>query len=307
MKISYHTVIGKPIDDEAKRTLGEGWETVDLTWPEVFELITVDGCATCAALISSKKGEANFLSRELVMIDIDEGMSIQELQKDELYLEFGAGYYATPSYTSEHEKFRILFRLEQPITNAEDYRLLITGLIQHFTYADEACKDASRLFYGTPNCSIKEMTDRTLPADVAAILIEAGKEHIEESCQPQHAFIDYHPLPDRQQERILQHLCSCGVIPYEEWFAIGHGLKQGGFSITDFIRVTLSTRGKNGPRTAQEATERWNAAPSKSGKKATMGTVIHFLKERCPTFSMKYLSEEQYLREAIYLKEKRWI
>ena len=75
------------------------WENIECTWEQAFDLITVQGYATSAELSDPYRCDANFVSRQLVMIDIDKEMTIQELLEDQFYNEYGAGFYVTPSHT----------------------------------------------------------------------------------------------------------------------------------------------------------------------------------------------------------------
>lgn len=184
MKLSVHSQMkGKPIsvEKDGRHFLecnnkiinpGYGWINVDCSWEDIFELITTDGLATSAELKSDHRTDENFVSRQLIMVDIDDGMTIQELFNDEFYNEYGAGFYTTASHTDEHHRFRILFVTEQPITDKEQMKKIIRGLLFVFKSGDISCKDASRLYYGVPNCVIKERTNKILPKIITDGLIE---------------------------------------------------------------------------------------------------------------------------------------
>jgi hypothetical protein len=181
MKLSFHHIKGKA-SPEQLRELGDDWITDQITWDDAFDLITVDGNATSTALTCDNRSEPNFLSGQLVMIDIDDGMTIQELLQDPFYNQYGAGFYATPSHTDDDHRFRIMFRLEQAETNKQRYRHIVLGLMMYYP-GDPACKDATRLFYGTPNCTIKEKTNRVLTNEVVEGLIFAAQEHEQQETE----------------------------------------------------------------------------------------------------------------------------
>ena len=171
MKLSIHNTVGKASKEQLSQ-LGDNWLNVECTWTEAFELITVDGVATSAELWTENRCDANFVSRQLIMIDIDDGMTIEDLFKDDFYNLYGAGFYVTPSHTDENHRFRIIFRLECKETDKERYKKTVKGLMSVYNHADAACKDASRLYYGTPNCEIKDMTNKLLIDDAVESLIE---------------------------------------------------------------------------------------------------------------------------------------
>ena len=189
MKLSIQKNIrGKPTKEEGcggkyyyvsngyRVNLGYNWINVDCDWETVFELITVDGVATSAELTNDNRCDENFVSRQLVMVDIDEGMTIPELFQDEFYNEYGAGFYATASHTDEHHRFRIMFVLEEPVTDREQMKRIIRGLLIVYQSGDMVCKDAARLYYGVPNCKLKERTDKILPKVITDGLVEMVKE-----------------------------------------------------------------------------------------------------------------------------------
>ena len=145
MKLSIHeTIRGKPVQvsDASGRkwyesggqrvSLGWGWINFDADWDTVFKLITVDGRATSAELSSNNRREDTFVSRELIMIDIDSGMTIEQLLEDDFYNRYGAGFYTTPSHQDHAHRFRIMFRLEVPITDAQKLSKLNRMLLRVF-------------------------------------------------------------------------------------------------------------------------------------------------------------------------------
>tara|TARA_R110000822_G_scaffold80850_3_gene192455 strand:+ start:936 stop:1829 length:894 start_codon:yes stop_codon:yes gene_type:complete len=171
MKLSIHNTVGKATKEELSQ-LGDNWLNVECTYEEAFELITVDGLATSAELWTTKRCDANFVSRQLIMIDIDDGMTIQDLFNDQFYNLYGAGFYTTPSHTYDNHRFRIIFRLERKETDKERYKKIVQGLMHVYNHADPACKDATRLYYGTFDCIIKECRTKLLTDSAVEGLIE---------------------------------------------------------------------------------------------------------------------------------------
>ena len=99
------------------------------------------------------------------------GPNSTELLADDFYNAYGAGFYATSSFTPELHKFRILFITESVIDNAKLARLVIQGLRLVYPESDRACVDPARLFYGNAGCVLKEFTGRILPDEVVAGLV----------------------------------------------------------------------------------------------------------------------------------------
>ena len=289
MKLSIHkTIRGKPAKDSGVN-LGYGWMNIDADWDSVFALITQDGVATSAELTCENRKESNFVSRELIMVDIDNGMTLNDLFRNDFYNAYGAGFYATPSFTEQHHKFRIMFRLPKPETDTGRLRKLNRGLLKVFEQADEACKDPTRIFYGTPDCRYFEQTDKILPQEAVEVLIELIEEEdrkqAEEMANQPH--IEYTMTEERKQ-KILELLRGCFVGNYPIWRNIGWGLKSGGFSLQDYQFVT---QGMMREKTARDAADVWN--DGRPDGAITMGSVVYFLKQRCGQNCLKITDEER--------------
>lgn len=278
MKVSINpNIIGKP-PKHADIDLGHNWTNVEADWDDIFELITLDGLATSAELNTDNRKEANFVSRQLLMVDIDDGMTIPELLDNAFYNTYGGGFYATPSFTTELHKFRICFVLEAAETDPGRLRKINRGLLRVFGAADQACKDPTRLFYGTPNCILCERTNRLLTADIVEQLV-AIIDEADSATADAMSTTDYHnlpPLDDFHKARIIDLLKQTYVGNYPLWRNIGWGMKAGGFALQDFQYVTT---GMMSQKTAADAAKVWMDGGQVS-KPVTMGSVIHFIKER---------------------------
>jgi hypothetical protein len=230
-------------------------------------------------------------------------MNIEELLTDDFYNAYGAGFYATPSFTPELHKFRIMFMLEQAETDPARLRKLNRGLLQVFAQADEACKDPTRIFYGTPNCAIKEQTDKVLPNEMVEGLIELVNEQDQQRAdemanQP----VIEHTMTDAKRAKILELLRGCFVGNYQIWRNIGWGLKAGGFSLQDFQHVT---QGLMNQKTAQDAANVWKDGSANGA--VTMGSVIHFLKTKLGDDCLRDLNDNpvaKYFATKEKMKEK---
>ena len=215
------------------------------------------------------------------MVDVDNDpekdnpfLTIPELLEHPFYNAYGAGFYATHSFTPEQHRYRICFILEQAETNYDRCRKIIRALLKIFPAGDQACKDPVRLFYGNPNCVIKERTDNIIPRTIVDALVEAIEA--EDQAQIQSVPQTLKPLTTEQQKKILKLLKQTYVGDYHIWRNVGWGLKAGGFSLSDFQYITA---GMMRQKTPEKAAEIWNDGKQISGG-VSMGTVIYLLKER---------------------------
>jgi hypothetical protein len=261
--------------------IGFNWKNIEITYDELFKLITIVGLPIAPALTKDAKGhktDANFLSHSVAMVDIDSGMTIEELLKDDFYNDFGSGYYTSPSHTEDAHRFRIIFVLETDITSANDMCLLYRWLINHYTNSDGSCKDASRLFYGTIDAARSEITDRYLPEEFVkrAVSLQAEKEEKDKNKHKkvivnkvnkenyQDNITSYPKMSPVKHARILELLLT---VP-----AIGWGMQDAGYELYDFIMVTRQLFSHK-----EDCCESiWSSKPRLGG---SLGAVINLIKK----------------------------
>ena len=120
-----------------------------------------------AAMTSHHRTAAAFEFTDLVAVDIDHGLSIEELRQHPLARH--AFYaYTTPSHSNEPGKhrFRVLFRLPEQITSGEVAKAIVT-ILTHALGGDRSCTDPTRLFYGNSKGeTLIEQFSAVLPDDI---------------------------------------------------------------------------------------------------------------------------------------------
>ncbi len=108
----------------------------------------------------------------------DARSTLSVLAKDAFIAKYGAFVYTTPSHTPEKPRARVVFLLDTPIMQANNYALAAQALLWLFGTADRQCKDAARFFYGSLRCDF-EIMDNVLPLAKVKELItqyqESGK------------------------------------------------------------------------------------------------------------------------------------
>jgi hypothetical protein len=90
----------------------------------------------------------NWETQQILALDFDEGLRLDEALKNEFFIENAAFIYTTFSHTIEHHKFRVIFVLDVPIYEYKLFESLMNKLLRLYPYADQSCKDGSRLFFG---------------------------------------------------------------------------------------------------------------------------------------------------------------
>ena len=93
-----------------------------------------------------KKVNLNY--QEVIALDFDDNTTIEEIENNEFIKQNASFIYTTFSHTEGHHKFRVVFFLENKLTNNEQVLEVYNKLFNMFPTADVNCKDSSRLFFG---------------------------------------------------------------------------------------------------------------------------------------------------------------
>lgn len=93
-----------------------------------------------------KKVNLNY--QEVIALDFDDNTTIEEIENNEFIKDNASFIYTTFSHTEGHHKFRVVFFLEDKLTNNEQVLAVYNKLFEMFPTADISCKDSSRFFFG---------------------------------------------------------------------------------------------------------------------------------------------------------------
>lgn len=141
----------------------------------------------------------NFLQAQHIALDFDtkdERSTFAYLLQDPFIANYCTFLYTTPSHTPEAPKCRAVFVLDKPIRDREKYTLLTAALVKRYGAADEKCRDAVRLFFGSEGCLV-ERIGKVLPLEAAAV----------ELVEPYRAFL---ALEQQRREERAKDLCVVG-------------------------------------------------------------------------------------------------
>lgn len=219
-----------------KVNLGYGWLNVSDTYENIFRMIAIEGYAICPVLKGENghRSESEFDYSWLALVDIDGGMTLDDLYEDKLYLEYGSGFYTTPSHTEANPKFRIIFQLEDPIESVGEMRSLYNALIRWYG-GDGACKDAARLFFGSFNAVEFKCEKGVMPIRFAKKLI-VEQDYFEQSQRPVlNNAIQFQAPSDKEKSTVLRLLSLCNIQDYHKWRNIGWAMKANGYGYDDFL------------------------------------------------------------------------
>ena len=172
-KVGTSTKIVDKTPVDGTRSYAEGFKNEELISAEIIEHIK-KGYPFTAHFADGYRRTENFVCSDFIAADIDSGLTIQEALDSAFIKNFAAFVYTTPSHSDDYPRFRIVFLLEDTITDPNEWKNALLGLAVMLE-SDQSIKDAGRLFFGSKGCRVFKV-GKILPKDELKTLIKAGKD-----------------------------------------------------------------------------------------------------------------------------------
>lgn len=214
---------------------------------------------------------ANYQVGQHIGIDFDTEdrfSTLPYLAKDKFIQKYGALAYTTPSHQPEAPRARVLFFLDAPIHQAQNYTTAAAALLWLFGTADRKCKDACRFFYGSKDCEV-EWFDNVLPLEKMKQIIHQHQEY--------QASIDRKPreqtlastADQAEVAEALKKIPAWGI-DYDQWLKVLMGIH----SAFGDAGLTLAEQWAQGKK--DEVVRKWRSFHQQGNPtgKATLNTVF---------------------------------
>ena len=215
-----------------------------------------------------RRSTDNFVCGQHIAIDLDRGQAtIDALINHDLIKLYGGIIHTTPSHTTEAPRARVLFLLDEPITNRDGYAAATNFLMSQFADADNACKDPSRFFYGAQGCELW-FDEKYIPL---AHLRTYYKRWNKARPKPTHKAIERPQNIETDMEKVQAALATIDpwAIDYTQWVAVlaalHDGLGDGALSMAE-----QWAQGKG-----NEVEKKWRTFGKYGGERAGLGTIFH--------------------------------
>lgn len=172
------------------------------------------GYAFAPVFENGRRVKANFAAAWHIALDFDTGderSALDSLAGDQFADWFASFAYTTPSSTAEAPRARLVFVFPhgEPITDIDEYEALYRALLWRYPAADQATKDAVRLFYGSPGCEVWGNWS-IFPAAARAVAIDQHREHLAAIAPPPPAVAisggNYHRYAEKAIERSAERI-----------------------------------------------------------------------------------------------------
>ena len=167
---------GKPAQGSVN--LAEGWRATSFNLAEFRQHIESGYAVSTALLAGSSRSDDNFVSSQLVFVDVDNKDPRTKGWKDELSVEaacqlpivkdHAAYLYYSPSHQQSWERFRIVWVAPIPIDDKGVYANLVRWVQSQIPGADKRVSSVTNLFYGSTFNATHEpplYNDRTFPLE----------------------------------------------------------------------------------------------------------------------------------------------
>ena len=247
------------------------------------------GHALCAGNLGGKwRAKSNVVGSQWVLLDIDNSgkdangekcyehqLTLDEAIEHPFIQRYCALIYTTASHKSNWHKFRLVFLLPEFVPGYEIVEVLTRYLMKHLPH-DPACKDASRVFYGSTEASFPLVQPNvTLPTEwVTEAITTTKREKLEYQQRIEAIEKRKAELRDRAEsegwdtDALIQQ--ALNYIPPRQ---IGSG------NYDECIKVLMALNDYYGAAEGQAIAERWS--PSLKGSTWNVGAKFRSFRGRC--------------------------
>ena len=163
----------------------------------------------------------NYIVGQHLGVDFDTEDARSEMKTlldDPFINKYASILYTTPSHTIDAPRARVVFLLEQPIHQADNYANAAAALLWLFSAADTKCKDPCRFFYGAGEGADMELLNGRLPLAIIKDMItryqRTGQTHKKtvQNYTPQNT-------EEKDVQEALKYINPWGI-EYDQWVSV---------------------------------------------------------------------------------------
>jgi|GEM_PF-3120308 len=277
----YTNFIGK--GDFTSPSANSDFQNLTLSVQEFANHISL-GQAFSPQLKDGKRLGKNFEQANWLGLDFDSGFTLEEAMSDLFIQKFGTIIYTTVNHQKEKlkgrgkvdpacDRLRVIFLLENPITDPEEYKAACRGLFKRYPQADHSTGDPARLFCGSKDCILSVFENNFLNDSLVKTLIQDGQiNRIEPGASP---WIKG-SVPSDEIRKMLRH------IPQD---AVGNIILKDVVGHAAWIRIVFAVASVCDPDTAFNLISEWSPDDKggsytqtlidKADGSITLGTLIY--------------------------------
>lgn len=151
--------------EQYSRQSNTGWQSYRCSIAELYDDHIRLGHPVTSVFKRNYRNQDNFLSSQMILIDLDEitSLSVEDVKRLDFFCQYAGIIYPSPSSTLDNPKTRIILPMERPITNADQYERVVQQILTHLDVqygiiADWATTGAQTFFFGSdlPGAFVQE-------------------------------------------------------------------------------------------------------------------------------------------------------
>lgn len=217
-----------------------------------------------------RRNTENFDCAQFIAVDLethDKRSTLDYLRQQEFIKVYGGLIYTTPRHTEADPRARVLFFLDQPITEPQAYKTAIEFVYHLIPGSDTNCIKASGFFYGSKDCQW-EWIDSVLPLIHLRSYYNRWR-NVQPPTQHRTPTTNYQPRNTNEKE-VSEALSKIDPwkMDYNKWISVLAALHD---ELGDSaLQLAVSwAQGKPG-----EVERKWKSFGHYSGRKTTLATVF---------------------------------
>jgi Origin of replication binding protein len=160
--------------DESQLNLsGTGWENVEITVEQLVEHVE-KGFPFTHQFSGGHRKKENFLGADILVADIDDGMSIEDAFAHPFVKNYASLLYTTASHTEGRNRYRIIFLLDKRVNGAESYEAMYAKLMSIIP-TDRNIKSCAQFFFGNTKTQVHWIL-KSIPDEKIYKMVGGGME-----------------------------------------------------------------------------------------------------------------------------------
>ena len=184
IKIGVRDDIVDRADPSLLSKTGNGWSNVEYTIDQLISHIR-RGHPVTHQFIDGKKKKDCFLRTDLLIADIDKGMTIDEALDNDLIKNFASFIYTTPRHSPDAHRFRVIFVLDRTIFSSDAYEAMYRSLLTKIP-TDPNTASSAQFFNGCTTTQIYPIGKTLSEEQMNTMVSEGMRKYLNDVTPPIH-------------------------------------------------------------------------------------------------------------------------
>ena len=139
-----------------------------------------------APICHGRRKADNFVMAQHIGLDFDtetDACRLDTLERDPFIAQYAAILHTTSSHTPDKPRARVIFPLDQAVTDPDEIARYVAALLDRFDMADQSASDPARCFFGAVDCELRTF-DNVLPVNLLRTMADEHAAQLEAERGP---------------------------------------------------------------------------------------------------------------------------